>query len=295
MRFDLVDLRLVLNIADAGTITGGAAQSGLALPSASERLRDMERTLKVPLFVRQRRGVVPTAAGLALIEHARLIVQQLDALQAELGGFAKGLRGRIHVLSNTAATLEFLPARLGAFLAAHPRLDIEVEERPSPEIVRGVARGQAEIGIVADAVDAAAELETFPFAEDRLVLVAPQRHPLAGKRRVSFREALACDFVGLPAASALQTHLEDRAARLGARLRVRVRLPGFDPICRVVESGIGVAVVSKTAALRCRRSMAIRVVPLTDPWALRHLRICVKSLRALPVHAQSLVRHLHFG
>ena len=121
MRFDLIDLRLVLNVADAASITHGAARSGLALASASERIRDMEQELGAPLFERQRRGVAPTAAGLALLHHARLVTQQLEAMRGELGGFAKGLRGRVRVLSNTAATLEFLPPLLGPFLAAHPK------------------------------------------------------------------------------------------------------------------------------------------------------------------------------
>ena len=292
MHFDLVDLRLVLNITDAGNITHGAAMSGLALASASERLRDLERELGAPLFERQRRGVTPTPAGLSLIHHARLVTQQLETMRGELADFAKGLRGRVRVLSNTAATLEFLPPLLGPFLAAHPQVDVEIEERPSPEIVRGVAGGRAEIGIVADAVDAAAELETFPFAEDRLVLVTPRKHPLAGKRQIAFKDVLAHDFVGLPAGSALQQHLEGQAARLGATLRPRLRLPGFDALCRVVESGIGVAIVSHTAAERCRKSMAIRVVPLADPWARRRLRLCVKAERDLPVHARALLAHL---
>ena len=201
----------------------------------------------------------------------------------------------MRVFSNTAATQEFLPPLLGAFLASHPHVDVALEGRPSAEIVRGVAGGLADIGIVADAVDPATELETFPFAEDRLVLVTPAGHPLARRRRLAFRDALQHDFVGLPAGSALQEHLDGHAARAGHRLKLRVRLAGFDAICRVVESGIGVAVVSRTAALRCRRSLAIRIVPLSDAWARRHLRICVKSLRALPAHAQSLVEHLRFG
>ena len=153
------------------------------------------------------------------------------------------------------------------------------------------SRGTADIGIVADAVDAAAELETFPFAEDRLVVVAPRRHPLAKRRRIAFRDALSFDFVGLPEGSALQDHIGDQAARRSHRLKLRVRLPGFDAVCQVVEAGIGVAVVSRSAALRCRQTMAIAVVPLTDPWALRHLRICVRSLGSLPAHARSLVEH----
>lgn len=292
MRFDLVDLRLVLNVADAGNITHGARRSALALASASERIRDMERELGAPLFERQRRGVVPTAAGLALLAHARQVTRQLEAMRAELGTFAKGLRGRVRVLSNTAATLEFLPPLLGPFLAAHPQLDVEIEERSSPEIVRGVARGRAEIGIVADAVDAAAELETFPFAEDRLVLVTPPRHPLAGKRRAAFRDALAYDFVGLPVGSALQEHLDGHAARAGTAMRLRVRLPGFDALCRVVHSGIGIAVLSHTAAARNAKAMAIRLVPLVDPWARRRLRLCVKAEQTLPVPARALLQHL---
>jgi DNA-binding transcriptional LysR family regulator len=295
MRFDLVDLRLVLNVAEAASITHGAARSGLALASASERIRDMEQSLGAPLFERQRRGVSPTPAGAALLHHARLVTQQLELMRGELSAFAKGLRGQVRVLSNTAATLEFLPPALGPFLAAHPHVDVAIEERSSPDIVRGIARGQAEIGIVADVVDAAAELETFPFAEDQLVLVTPPRHPLARKRRIAFTDVLPFDFVGLPAGSALQQHIEAHAARSGHQLNFRVRLPGFDAICRVVASGIGVAVVSRTAAQRCRRSMPIGVVTLADPWALRHLRICVKSLRGLPVHARSLVEHLRFG
>jgi len=155
-----------------------------------------------------------------------------------------------------------------------------------------VARGRAEIGIVADVVDAAAELETFPFADDRLVLVTPAKHPLAGKRRLAFRDVLPHDMVGLPAGSALQEHLDGQAARLGATLRPRLRLPGFDALCRVVESGIGVAVVSQSAARRNAKSMAIRVVPLLDPWMRRKLRLCVKSEPTLPAPARELLEHL---
>jgi DNA-binding transcriptional LysR family regulator len=292
MRFDLTDLRLVLNVAEAASITHGAARSGLALASASERIRDMELALGAPLFERKRRGVSPTPAGSALIHHARVVVQQLELMRGELGAFAKGLRGRVRLLSNTAALQEFLPPLLGPFLVAHPHIDLAIEERPSPEIVRSIARGAADIGIVADAVDPASALETFPFADDRLVLVAPPRHPLAHRRRIAFAEALTYDFVGLPTGVALQDHIDGHAARAGHQLRLRVRLPGFDSVCRLVESGIGLAIVPKAAAVRCRRSMPIRIVPLTDAWALRRLRLCVKDARALPAHAQWLLSHL---
>ena len=72
-------------------------------------------------------------------------------------------------------------------------------------------------------------------------------------------------------------------------MKVRVRLSSFDAICRMVESGIGLAVLPETAARRSRHSMAIRIIPLTDQWALRRHAICVRNFAALPAHAKRLV------
>src|SRR5258708_2759885 len=96
------------------TLVTSDGMTSSAAASAGERLRDLERELGSPLFERQRRGVTPTPAGLSLIHHARLVTQQLETMRGELADFARGLRGRVRLLSNTAATLEVLPARLGA-------------------------------------------------------------------------------------------------------------------------------------------------------------------------------------
>jgi DNA-binding transcriptional LysR family regulator len=280
----------VLYIAEAASITGGASRANMALASASERIRTMEEALGVPLLERKRRGVELAPAGSALERHARIVMQQLEEMRGELNNYAKGLRGHVHVLSNTVAMVEFLPAALGVFLSAHPNIDLE--ERQSGEIIRAIADGLADIGIVAEPVDPAEELETFPFAEDRLVVIAPHRHALAQRREIAFREILDHDFVGLVAGSALQRTLNHHAARVDRRLKLRVRLNSFDSIARMVESGIGLAVLPETVARRCQRSMAIRVIALKDAWAPRHFTICVQNLKSLSAHAQWLVEYM---
>jgi molybdate transport repressor ModE-like protein len=292
MHFDLVDLRLFAAVAETGSITAGAARAGLALPSASARVRGMEEALGAPLLLRGRRGAQPTAAGHALAHHARLVLAQMEQLRGELREHARGgLRGEVRLLSNTAALEEFLPDALAAWLAANPGITLELEERPSHEVALAVVEGRADAGVLADwaGLDG---LECLPFRRDRLCLVVPRGHPLAGRRHLAFAEALEEDFIGLPRGSALAEHLAAQAARLGHALRPRLRLRGFDAICRLVEGGAGVAVVPEAAARRCRRGMAIRALPLTDAWADRRLVICVRRLDALPQHARRLVEHL---
>ncbi|OCS49837.1 LysR substrate-binding domain-containing protein [Ralstonia pickettii] len=291
MRFDLTDLRLFLHTAEASSITAGAERAHLTLASASARIRGMEDTLGVPLLTRNRRGVETTAAGRTLVHHARVVLQQMDRMRGELGEYARGLKGYVRLLSNTAAMTEFLPETLSAFLAAHPEVDIDLEELVSHEIVEAIAQGRADIGIVNDAVDLSG-LETFPFRHDRLVLVTARDHPLAERRELAFVETLQEDFVGLTGDNALQAYLAGHAARAGHRLKYRVRLRSFDAVCRMVERNVGVGVIPEHAAIRLQRSMGIRRVRLTDAWATRLLRICVRHFDDLPVFARQLIEHL---
>jgi DNA-binding transcriptional LysR family regulator len=236
--------------------------------------------------------VRPTEAGRTLVQHARILLQQADRMLGDLGQYAEGLRGQVRLLSNTNALTEFLPEMLSAFLALHPQVNIDLEERLSDEIVAAVADGTADIGIVAATTIATAGLEALPFRTDRFVLVTAAGHPLAAAGRIAFAEALDCDFVGLDRTSALQRFLSEKAERNGRRLKLRVQLRSFDAVCRLVECNVGVGVVPATTAERQARTMAIRRIELADDWAIRKLVICVRRSAELPLYAAQLVRHL---
>src|SRR5215468_8480554 len=290
MRFDLADLSLFRHVVEAGSITHGAERAHLALAAASTRIRNMEEALGAALLVRSRQGVTPTQAGRTLLQHARAILRQSERLREDLGAYAGGLAGQIRVLSNTNAQ-EFLPEALSSFLATHPQVSVDLEERLSDEVVGLIGEGVGDLGIVAATVDVSS-LETYPFRKDRFVLVVARDHPLARRSRIAFAQLLEHDFVGLDRASALQRFLADKAARIGQPLRLRVQLRSFDAVCRLVECNVGIGIVPETTARRVARTMAIVPVALTDPWAVRELTICIRSLDELPPYARQLVEHL---
>lgn len=291
MSFDLTDLRLLVAVADAGSISAGAARCHLALASASGRIKLLERRMGIQLLARGRRGVTPTVAGESVLAHARIVLRDVEALSGEAAAHARGLKAGVSLLANTASLSEHLPRALAAFLVAHPQFSVEVEEADSAGIARAVVAGRADVGLAIEAALPAGLLR-FAFCDDHLVLVAPKGDPLLRRRRVVFSEVLARDVVGLPQGSALQAHLADQAARLGVAMRMRARLRDFDAICQMVAAGAGVAVVPEAAARRCGVRLPIGSVPLRESWAARRLAVCWRKETTLPRPARLLVEHL---
>ncbi|WP_342164627.1 LysR substrate-binding domain-containing protein [Methylobacterium sp. SD21] len=287
-RFDLVDLGLFRHVVEAGSITHGAQRAHLALGAASARVRAMEDSLGTALLVRGRQGVSPTAAGRALLGHARAILAGTERLREEMATYSGGAAGQIRVVANTHALIEFLPAPLADFLASHPGIAVEIEERTSDEIVGLVAEGAADFGLLSGTVDTGG-LATFPFREDRFVLVAARGDPLADRAEVALADVLERDLVGLDRRSAISRFLVEKAARAGRPMRLRAQLRGFDAVCRLVEARVGLAILPESTALRAARSLALAVVPLSDPWARRDLTLCLRDLDALPPFVRDLI------
>jgi len=289
MRFDLIDLRLFVEIVQSGSISKGAEAAHMALASASARVNGMEAALGVALLERGRRGVIPTADGRTLLHHARTVTGQVERMRGELRAFSSGLKSEIKMLSNTAALVELLPAALRVFLAAHPEVDIDIEERTSADIVLAVAEGRAEFGVVAGSADLG-RLDTRALAVDRLTVIVAKNHPLAQRTEIGFAELLDHPFVGL-SAGALHEHLARHAARLGRRITYRVRLQSFGAVARLVEAGVGVGILP-LAAVTHYRTPALVAIRLSDDWANRRLLVCATDFSALSAHARLFVEEL---
>ncbi|PKO35631.1 MAG: LysR family transcriptional regulator [Betaproteobacteria bacterium HGW-Betaproteobacteria-7] len=292
MRYDLPDLRLVAAIADCGSLSRAAERVHLAASSASHRLTQLEAALGVALFERHARGLTPTAAGESLLRHARQVFAQLEQMHADLAPYASGLASQVTVFANTNAINCFLPEDIGGFLREQPRLRVSLEEQPSPAIIRAVAAGQVDLGVVA-AEPGVAGLETRPYRRDRLVLIVPPSHRLAGQAALAFADVLDEPFVCLHAGSAIHTFMMNAAAELGGRLDVRIQVRSFNAIVRMVAAGVGIGMVPAAAAEAERRPASpFAVVDIVDAWAQRDLQLCVRSRAALAPAAVALFDHL---
>lgn len=290
-RFDLTTLALFIAAARQGSISAGARQSHLAVGAASKRISDLESTLGTPLLYRNASGVSLTDAGQACLAHAQRVLQEVEQLAGTLSDFAGGVRGQVRIAANTSSITQFLPEDLATFMRAHPAVRIDLQEQNSSEIAAAVAENRADVGIVADRTPLRG-LQSMPYRQDELVLVAPAGHPLSRRRRVAFADTLDFDYVGLPANTSLAMRLAEAGARLDKPIRLRIQVRSFDAICRMVAATGGIGLLPRIAAEPHARSMRLRLISLADDWARRELLLVVRDVEVLTVAARLLVAHL---
>jgi DNA-binding transcriptional LysR family regulator len=291
MHFDLADLRLFIHIAESPSLTQAAKRAHLSLAAVSVRIKALENQLNTRLLYRDSRGVEITPAGQRLLQHARVIMRQVDHLKHDFQEQADGDAGHIRIFANTTAVTEFMPDILAQFLAGHPGVTVDLQERLTRDIVRGVLDGTTDLGIVAGPVDAP-ELQTIHFSTDRLVLVVPNGHPLQDQDKVKLADAVRYPFITMHEGSTLVAFLRDQLERIGQRLPQRIQLYSFDSICRMVQAGVGVGVIPDSAARRYGAEMKLRVVELDEPWVVRERKLLVRDIDALPGCARELIEQI---
>ncbi len=287
-RFDLVSLRLFVAVADAGSLTAGAGRIGISLAAASKRIAELEAHIGAPLLARSKRGTQPTPAGETLQRHAIEIVARLEHLAVAMGDFERGTHSHLRLWANTSAFSGFLPGLLAEFSAAYPLTKIDLEDALSDDAARAVASGSAELAVIGENTPAGM-LQTIVCDCDELVLAMPVGHPLAGPPGVPLERALDHDFVALGRSTSLTRQISAAAAACGRVLRIRVQVRSFDAMCRMVASGLGIAILPRAGASPHVGSMGLQLARLESMPTERRLLLAMRDRSTLSPPARALV------
>lgn len=291
IHFDITDFRLFINIAETSSLTRGAERSFLSVPATSNRIKNLEDNLGVRLLERSSQGVSLTNAGKVYLQHAKVILGQLELLTGDLQAHTEGLKGQLRLLGNTTAITEYLPPVVGEYLKTHPDVHIDMRERLSDDIVRAVRDGSADLGVVSGSV-VTDGLQTVNLVSSRLVVIAPLGHPVLASQGVLFKEALQYAFVSLLEGSAIHVFLSRAAAALHIPMTIRVQVASSDAIFRMVEAGAGIAVVPLAGFARLKGSANIGSCTLLDPWAVRTFQLCAQDFDGLSSFARDFANNL---
>jgi len=290
-RLDLVTLQLFVAVHEEGTLTRAAAREAIAVSAASKRLMELEEALGIALFVRNAKGMTLTAAGETLLHHARRMLFGMEKMGLELGEHIQGVRGYVRMLANLSAIIQFLPEDLHDFVSSHEQVKIDLEERPSTGVVQGIVDGVADIGICSMDTDTQG-LFSVPYRHDKLVVVMRSDHPLAGHDQVAFIDTLDSDHIGLHAASSINMRTHTAARASGRIMRVRIHVPGFDAVCRMVQANMGIGILPQKAYELFGHSLGLTAVALSDDWSARTLILVARDQASLSPVSRLLFEHL---
>lgn len=272
---NLVTLQLFVRVVELGSLSRAADEANLAIGAISRRLTQLEHDLGVQLLVRNGRGVTPTAAGNALLAHARHIMREVGVAVTDLSDYANGLKGSVDILACTSAITQLLPADLAAFGHANGKIRLNIREAYSANIVGRIRAGEAHVGVIMQEPGTIG-LDTWNYRCDRLAVVAPP-HLLFGTHSVRFQDLAEHEFVQMGYDTANTRLLARVAEEQGWALRLRATVESYDAVCRMIQAGFGIGVLPSEAAKTFIVPMGLKLVELDEPWAVRQMLLAANG------------------
>jgi DNA-binding transcriptional LysR family regulator len=287
---DIDSLALFVKAAELHNLTRAAEACFITVPAASRRLALLEHQFKSQLFERHSRGLQLTPAGEHLLKHAREVIAAVNHMRAEMGNYSSGRSAVLRILGNTSAMAQFLPADVALFQQAHDHVRVVLEESWSDEVIRRVRSGEADLGVVVEGADLEG-LWSRPYRSDQLAAVLLHDDPICASA-IPFTDLIERDLVGLEGGSTLTRLLTAQAEVHMRTMALRVQVRSFEAVCRAVQARLGVGILPMAAARSFAESMQLKVVPLSDNWALRGMQICMRSRPAQQTPLGQLAAHL---
>lgn len=285
-------LQLLAAIRETGSLTQAAQRLHIVPSAASRRVQACEAALGVVLLERSARGVTLTPAGLAVVRHADRVNRDLEALAGEFDDLARGVRGRVSLSAAASAIAQHLPEDLGHFLRRRPDIRVDLQEHVSATVAERLRARETDVGILVAETAELPGLNLLPYRHESLVVILPATHPLVHRSWLAFRDLLDEDWVGLRAGTSLAALLSRQAAAHGRTLRTRIEVYAMESVCRMVQNGLGIAIMPQKALGPGARYPGVTAVALREPWAGRTLYVASNADVEPEPAARALVQAL---
>lgn len=283
---DLRQLAALLAVADHGTFTGAAEALHTVQSNVSTHIARLERELGAQLVDRGAGRLTPE--GEVVVDRARRIQRELDAMASDVASFAQDVSGnvRLGVISTTARWL--VPLLLTAMQEQHPRVRVVVVDASTTSLVPQVVSGRLDLAVV-NLPLSEPDLATEELFSEDMVVVTPLDHPLVRRRTIHLAELGNVELLLPPIGTALRQELDAAASRVGVTLQARAEVDGVQLLAALVAESRGPAILPATAIRDHSRTRWHRVVLHDVPRRRVGLAQRHRALPAAPVRALQAV------
>lgn len=239
----LRQLQVFEAIVRLGSFTRAAEELFLTQPTVSMQIKKLSDSMGLPLFEHVGRNVEPTEAGLVLYDACRSMFETLTNLEMKIADL-KGLKsGRLRL--GVVTTAKYLaPEILGEFSRLYPGIDLALKVTNREHIIDRMHANVDDLYIMGHASNEELEIESYPFAPNPLVFIAPRDHPLVGKKKIPLSEVAKEPFIIREPGSGIRDSTVKTFSKYNVQPRVRMELGSNEAIKHAVVGGLGLAVLS---------------------------------------------------
>jgi DNA-binding transcriptional LysR family regulator len=264
MPISLTQLQTFVRLAELGNFTRTAEEFGVTPPAVTLQIRALSDHFGVSLVDIVKRRPILTRAGRFLAERARNVVGSVAALEREMEQFTSGVSQAL-VLGATVTVGNYILARLLAEFegkSSHGDIDVRVD---NPIRLAALLRSREVSIVLGSDLPKDEDFESYPFAQDHLLLIVPAKgHRFSARRTVRAMDLAGEVFVGREADSPTRVLAETELSARGVHIHTKLVVASLEGVTRAVEAGLGVAIVSWLAVERLLQQKRLHAVEIRD-------------------------------
>jgi DNA-binding transcriptional LysR family regulator len=276
-------LEAFVEVARRGSVSRAAEDLYVTQPTLTARLKGLEQELDAKLFVRSQRGMRLSDAGRAFLPFAERTLDTVSSGRRLLQELARGEGGQLALGAAPAVSTYVLPRILTRFRRMHPKVSLAVRTGHSEEVLELVLREQVQIGLGRSLRHP--DVEAIPLYEDELVLVADPKHPFAQQAAIDPDALVEVQLILFDRTSSYRRLTSEFFESVGAVPRGVMELDNIDAAKKMVEQGLGVALLPHTAVTAELESGSLTTVTLAEAAAPKQRIVIFRRRDAGPPSA----------
>lgn len=277
-------IKAFVAVARLGSFTRAAAEVNLSQPALTVQIRQLEESLGVRLFDRNKRHVVLTQAGRDLLPALQRVLAELDAVMSVSHDLAGLRRGSVSVATLPSVAAGLLPIAIRRFAADHPNIDVRVSDVVAERIIQLVKAEEVDFGI-GSRVGPDRDVEVIDFLCDRMCAFFPADHPLNGRRPLLLKDIVAFPLILTARGTSVRSLVERALEKEGLEISLSCEANYMSTAVGMVRAGLGVSVLPESAvdAASCE---GIVVEPIRTAGLVRRIGFIRKAGRSLSPAAE---------
>lgn len=245
-------LRTYVRVVETQNFSRTAEEFGISQPAVTKQIQTLEDRYGVLLLERSGRKLKPTEAGQTLYLYARDVLRVMDKTDRAMADFTENLKGSLHLGASTIPGQYILPPLIKRFKEKNPHINISLDIGDTDMIFNRIADRELDVGVVGG-WNNNRKVDGFKWLDDELVLVVPERHRLASHKTVSLQNLQHEKWIIREKGSGTRKAIEDMLDMNDFNqedVNVYLEAGSTEAVLAMVESGMGIAIVSRWAVQR---------------------------------------------